>query len=427
MKYLRIIALGWMMLLLGYNIQSEVITIGDQVSCDLSSEASIQSFEFLPSSGGHLQIDLIPDATSSPVRLVLFLCRAEGSESKIASGKIFQNQSGLQLYIQPVPGLWHRAVLYLDEELGEGKYHLQIQGMDTYLSSFLVKNSSQTTLVASGTRNIIANLPVPGTGTFLFSPDGNQLLAGNRTHYQLYHTPSGNLVGDLQAGSEDLNFFFVPGQERLLMADYLAQTTHLLSTPDLSGIAEFPGTRIAQDPKSRRIGISGATATFLIDTVSGEVVGQWEPGEKTRARKSPDGETVLFQTTESSPFQLQLFNMQTGESLGNPMEWNRIDSVTYSPDGQRIVLIGETTEDSLYRAVLLSTIEGNSIVDEVTSSHALSVIFSPRSHRLVLYPSENTKSGTILIIDCMNGTILRHYNGYQSVQRFNFILKADPC
>lgn len=396
-----------------------IIQAGDKVQAGLTATTPAKAFEFLPSAGGTLNLELRRGEADAPARLAVFRVRPNGSELLLAAAETLSSTLDT-IYINPSAGRWHRAVLFLDEPGGEGSYEIVLTALDTTCSSLLLKGATESLLYTPGTSRIRATLPVGATGTFLFSPEGKWLLAGHG-RYRLYDAFSGDFQGEIPGESTNPGFFFLPSLNRLLMSDPGKEQVLLYSIPDLAVLGQYAGKGFSVGPRSSRVVITGSNTASIVDPGDGSVVGTWSVAAPVEARISPEGRTVVLLAPTAVPVPVQWLDLESLTAKSPIYLWSALESVAFSPDGKRIALSGVNTEDDFHRAILYSTENGSPFQSNVIGWGPFSAAFSPQGQRLVFYPSQSAGLGvSAYVLNALSGQVLARYDGFRLVEEVRF-------
>ncbi len=403
-----------------------LIQAGDKVQAELTAAAPAKAFEFLPSAGGTLKLELRRGEADAPARLAVFRVRPNGSELLLASAETASSTEDT-IFFSPGAGRWHRAVLFPDETGGEGSYEITLTALDTYCSSLLLKGATEALLYTPGTARIRATLPVEATGTFLFSPEGKWLLAGQGP-YRLYNAHSGDLLGEIPHESSNPDFFFIPALDRLLMSDFETKQVLLYSIPDLVERGRYSGTGFSVGPRSDRIVIIGANTASIVDPGDGSVIGTWSAAAPVEARIGPDGRTVVLLAPTAIPVPVQWFDLESMTAKSPQYLWADFESLAFSPDGKRIALSGVNTEDDFHRAILYSTEDGTPLQSSVIGWGPFSAAFSPEGQRAVFYPSQSAGLGvSAYVLNALSGQVLARFDGFRLVEEVRFHPLGETC
>ena len=403
---------------------AQILSPGQTVVFDLSPGQPAMSFSFRPPVGGRFEAKLTAFGPAPETCLVVNRIRPNGTEITLASGRLTAASPSLALSYDVTPELDHRALVYLDPPSATGLYQITVRGKDDRGSVFLVKDATETHLLSANSSRMLADFPVAGTATFLWSPRGDQLLYGDYC-YRLADTFSGATIGQVTPSGEGVFFAFTMDGDRLLMADAAGKTVSVISTQDFAMVGVYSGDSFQIGPQSRRMAVSGAQTAFIVDPLSGGILRQWSSVSTSAARVSPDGGAVAFWDLEgATPVRTRLFEMESGEPLGATHEFESIESVTFSPDGSRVAWTGKPQGSASYQLMLCSATDGASIA-EISSQVPLAAEFDFFSRRLLVTPAGEVPSGKIgavSLLDARTGELLQAFLSFRSVS----LIRFDP-
>ena len=189
-----------------------------------------------------------------------------------------------------------------------------------------------------------------------FSPDGSVLATGCRFNIRLWDTTSGECVRELAGGPERLAFS--PDGARLLSVDEFRgalRVWNLDTGEEVFGSAESAADRrqagevsaVAFAPDGLMFATGSDRGTvFLWDAASVRIVGQLVPGDGRQRidslTYSPDGRLLAAGCQEA----IQIWNARTGEQTVRiePAHGDAVESLAFSPDGRLLYSSGRRYE-----------------------------------------------------------------------------------